>query len=216
MRGVLPRRWFVDPPPTDQPPSLLQALLSGFGSAWAAMYALVTRVELLSRIATATGVFLDIVSVDFFGSVLPRRPGEADDPFRLRIQQELFRPRTTRSSLDLVLNELTGRPPTIFEPVRPADTGGYGIVDIGYWVGGGVGYSVAGGWGNLALRHNSFVTVQRPLGVGIPDLAGYNTGGYSYYGDPFMVATPVTDANIFAAIVAVLPAGHIAWVRIEG
>jgi hypothetical protein len=30
------------------------------------------------------------------------------------------------------------------------------------------------------------------------------------------VATPVTDMDIFTAIVGVLPAGHIAWVRIEG
>ena len=208
MLVVLPGRWFSDPALTPQTPTLLQALLSGFGVAWSAMYTLVLQVETLARLATVFGPFLDMASVDFFGSSLPRRPGEPDGPFRLRVQQEMLRPRATRSALSVVLTELTGQTPTIFEPVRPADTGGYRV--------GGVGYAVAGGWGNLGLRNNSFITVQRPIGVGIPLLAGYGTGGYSYYGGVLMVATPVPDPDIFAAIVGVLPAGHIAWVRIEG
>ncbi len=208
MIMVLPSRWFSDPAPAGQTPTLLQALLSGFGFAWSQIYALVTQVELLSRLATVFGLFLDLASVDFFGSGLPRRPGEPDSLFRARIRQELLRPRATRSALSLVLSQLTGQLPGIFEPIRPADTGGYNV--------GGVGYSVAGGWGNLGLRHASFVTVQRPIGVGIPLLAGYGTGGYRYYGDASMVATPVTDSDIFAIIVGVLPAGHTAWVRIKG
>ena len=205
MMVVLPRRWFCDPAPT---PTFLQAFLSGFGVAWSAIYTLVSQVQTLARLATVSGPFLDMASVDFFGSSLPRRPGELDGPFRARVQQEMLRPRATRSALSLVLVELTGQTPIIFEPVRPADTGGYSV--------GGVGYSVAGAWGNLGLRNNSFITVHRPIGVGIPLLAGYGTGGYSYYGGVIMVATPVTDMDIFTAIVGVLPAGHIAWVRIEG
>jgi hypothetical protein len=207
MLVVLPTRWFSDPALAPQS-TLLQALLSGLGVAWSAIYTLVSQVQTLARIATVFGPFLDMASVDFFGSWLPRRPGEADVPFRLRVQQEILRPRATRSALTLVLTELTGRKPTIFEPVRPADTGGYAA--------GGVGYAVGGAWGNLGLRHNSFITVQRPLSEGIPLLAGYGTGGYSYYGDFSMLATPVSDLDIFTAIVRVLPAGHIAWVRIEG
>jgi hypothetical protein len=208
MLVVLPRRWFSDPAPAGQTPTLLQALLSGFGFAWSQIYTLVAQVELLSRLATVSGSFLDLASVDFFGAALPRRPGESDPLFRLRIQQEMLRPRATRSALSLVLSQLTGQAPSIFEPVRPADTGGYRV--------GGVGYAVAGGWGNLSLRHASFVTVARPIGVGIPLLAGYGTGGYQYYGDVSMVATPVTDSDILAAIVGVLPTGHTAWVRITG
>jgi hypothetical protein len=215
MLVILPRRWFSDPAPAPQTPTFLQALLSGFGVAWQAIYVLVTQVRTLSRIATVSGSFLDMASVDFFGSSLPRRPGEPDLQFVLRVQQEMLRPRATRAALNLVLTELTGQAPVIFEPVRPADTGGY-YADEGGVYSGALAYSVAGGWGNLGLRHNSFVTVQRPPGVGIPLLAGYGTGGYQFYGDPSMVETPVTDANIFQAIVGVLPAGHIAWVRIEG
>jgi hypothetical protein len=215
MLVVLPRGWFSDPAPAPQTPTLLQAVLSGFGVAWEAIYALVAQVQTLTRIATVFGSFLDMASVDFFGSSLPRRPGEPDAQFRLRVQQEMLRPRATRAALSLVLTELTGRAPIRFEPVRPADTGGY-YAESGGYHSGALAYSVAGGWGNLGLRHNSFITVQRPLGGGIPLLAGYGTGGYLFYGDTSMVETPVTDASIFAAIVGVLPAGHIAWVRIDG
>ena len=208
MLVVLPRRWFSDPAQATQTSTFLQALLSGFGVAWSAMYLLVCQVQILSRLATVFGAFLDMASVDFFGAALPRRLGEADGPFRARVGQEMLRPRATRSALSLVLSELTGQTPVIFEPVRPSDTGGYAA--------GGVGYSVAGGWGNLGLRHHSFITVQRPIGVGIPLLAGYGSGGYLYYGDFSMLATPVPDRDIFTAIVRVLPAGHIAWVRILG
>ena len=208
MLVVLPRRWFCDPAPVGQTPTLLQAMLSGFATAWSAIYLLVTQVLLLARIATVSGIFLDMASADFFGAGLRRRPGESDAQFRMRVQQEMLRPRATRSALSVILAQLTGQAPGIFEPVRPADTGGYSV--------GGVGFSVAGGWGNLGLRHASFVTVHRPLGAGIPLLAGYGTGGYLYYGDMSMVAIPVTDSDILAAIVGVLPVGHTAWVRIEG
>jgi hypothetical protein len=208
MLSVLPGRWFADPTVSPQAPTLLQALLAGFGTAWAAIFLLITQTELLARIATVFGPFLDMASTDFFGLLLPRRPNESDAHFRVRFQQELLRPRATRSALILALTELTGRAPAVFEPVRPADTGGYTI--------GGVGYCVAGAWGNLSLRHNCFVDALRPLGTGIANFAGYGTGGYLYYGDLSMVATPVTDADIYATVLAVLPAGQTAWVRIEG
>ena len=118
MLTVLPRRWFSDPAPAGQPTTLLQALLSGFAVAWSAIYLLITQVQRLSRLATVCGSFLDLASVDFFGSSLPRRPGELDAQFRLRVQQELLRPRATRAALSLALTELTGQTPTIFEPVR--------------------------------------------------------------------------------------------------
>ncbi len=208
MLAVLPNGWFADPAPPSQTPTYLQAVLAGFATAWAAIYNLITTVQLLARLATVSGPFLDMASVDFFGNGLPRRPQESDTAFRLRLQQELLRPRATRSALSLSLTELTGTPPTIFEPARPADTGGYST--------GGLGYSVAGGWGNLALHYASFVTVVRPAGGGIANFAGYGTGGLLYYGDLSMVTTPVTDADIYAAITAILPAGYTAWTRITG
>jgi hypothetical protein len=209
MLQVLPVRWFADAPP------IASAVLAGFGSAWAFIYGLIGTVRLMARIATATGPFLDLISIDFFAAGLPRRSGETDAAFLLRIQQEMLRPRATRAALHTALTELTGQAPVIFEPVRPADTGGYTVGGVGYAtptsgsvVGGG------GGWGNLQLRHQSFITVLRPLGEGIAYLAGYGTAGALAYGDLSMVATPVTDAQIFAQVTAVVPAGHLAWVRL--
>jgi len=206
MLVVLPSRWFSDPALPPAAPTLLQALLAGFATAWAAMFTLLTDVQLLARLATVYGPFLDMASVDFFGNGLPRRPQEQDAAFRTRIRQERLRPRATRSALVLALTELTGQAPGIFEPVRPADTGGYTV--------GGVGYGVAGGWGNLALRHTSFIDAFLPVGTGIAYFAGYGTGGYLYYGDLSLVATPVTANDIYAEIAAIIPAAHTAWVRI--
>lgn len=206
MIAVLPRGWFADASVPPQPATLLQAVLTGFGTAWSAIYDLIADVRLLNRLATVFGPFLDLASADFFGSGLPRRPQESDTDYRLRIKDELLRPRATRSALALALTELTGTLPVIFEPARPADTGGYSV--------GGVGYAVAGGWGNLALSYACFVTAFRPVGSGIANFAGYGTGGYSYYGDISMVATQVTDSDIYAEVAAILPAGYVAWTRI--
>jgi hypothetical protein len=208
MLAVLPNGWFASATEGPQQPIYLRAVLAGFGTAWAAIYTLIADVILLSRLTTVYGPFLDMASVDFFGDGLPRRVQETDAEFRLRLRQALLRPRATRSALSLALTELTGHVPTIFEPSRPGDTGGYDS--------GGLGYSVAGGWGNLELRYQSFVIVNRPSAGGIANFAGYGTGGYSYYGDLAMVNVPVTDAEIYAAVTGILPAGYLAWTRIMG
>jgi hypothetical protein len=208
MLAVLPNGWFGGPATPPQQPTYLQALLAGFGTAWSAIYALITDLKLLARLATVYGPFLDMASVDFFGPSLPRRPQETDTEFRVRLQQALLRQRGTRSALVIALEELTGNTPSIFEPARPDDTGGYAS--------GGVGYSAAGGWGNLDLPYQSFVMVERPSAGGIANFAGYGTGGYSYYGNLDMITIPVTDSDIFATVSAILPAGYIAWTSIRG
>jgi hypothetical protein len=202
MQLVLPTRWFADSSPTTQ------AVLGGAGTAWSWTYGLIQTVRMLARIATSSGIFLDLISTDFFATSLPRWPSEGDAGFLARIQNEMLRPRATRAALALALTQLTGRAPVIFEPVRPEDTGGYTL--------GGVGYGVAGGWGNLSLRHASFVTAWRPLGSGIADVAGYGTGGPLAYGNLSQVAVPVSDSSIFAQAAAVIPVGHTAWMRLEG
>ncbi len=201
MRQVLPVRWFADVAP------FANAVLCGLAAAWEAIYLLIITVRAQARIATATGSFLDLISTDFFGFALPRWTHESDHSFEQRMHAELLRPRGTRAALAHALLGLTGRHAQIFAPVRPKDTGGYSA--------GGVGYGAAGGWGNLALRHASFVTAFRPVGAGIAYLAGYDTGGVLAYGNLSMVATQVSDAQIAASVAAVLPVGHTAWLRIE-
>jgi hypothetical protein len=201
MRATLPAGWFGDISPN------LQAVLSGFGSAFSSCYDLIQYTISQSRILTAISSFLDLVAADFFGSGLARFPGESDTSLRSRILAALLQPRATRSALINVLQRLTGRIPIVFEPARPQDTGSY--------THGGAGYCVGGGWGNLELQFQFFVTAFRPTGGGIAQLAGYSVGGIPVYGDLSMVAAQVSDSAILAAVAGIVPTCTIAWTRIS-
>jgi len=207
IKAVLPIRWFPDTTP------VLDGLLTGLAWAWAWIYSLLTYVRTQTRIATATDVWLDIIANDFFGSRLERRAGQDDDAFRLLIQSNLLREHGTRQAIISAVQDLTGRTPAIFEPMRTTDTGGYAI--------GGVGYGAAGGWGSMALPFQCFVTAYRPSGSGIALVSGwgdsmgaYGTGAIEY-ASLAMVQGQVTDNDISAAIADVLPVASIAWTRIQ-
>lgn len=201
LRAVLPRGWLGDIAP------ISDTVLSAFGAAWEIVFALIATLRSLSRIKTAYGPFLDMISTDFFAAGLVRQSGESDASFITRIGYELLRSRATRQAVDTALWQLTGRRPAIVEPARAIDTGSYNR--------GGVGYGVAGAWGSLLLSNACFVTAFRPHGVGIAELAGFGTGGPIVYGNLAMVATSVSDQSIYASIAKVLPLGCTAWVRIS-
>lgn len=200
LRAVLPRGWFSDVAP------VLDGVLSGFGTAWSGMYGLLRFAQAQSRIGTASGAFLDLIAEDFFGAALGRFSGEADTPFRRRIGREILRERGTRQSLLDALLDLTGRPAVVFEPARPADTGGYSS--------GALGYNVAGAYGSLSLPFQCFVTARRPLGMGIPLVGGYSGPGPLVYASMGWIGAEVSDSDILTTIVGVMPAGSIAWARI--
>ena len=200
LRGVLPQSWLADETP------VLDAVLAGLAGAWSVLYSLLQLVSAQARIATASDQFLDMVSTDFFGTSLPRRTGELDVAFRGRIDRELFRERGTRVAIVDVLVDLTGRPPSIFEPARAMDTGAWSTASMGY--------GVAGAWGSLSLPYQCFVTAYRPIGSGIAMVGGYSTAGVHEYADLAWVVVPVTDADIYAAIASVMPVATIAWTQI--
>jgi hypothetical protein len=200
LKAVLPTRWFPDETP------VLDTVLAGLAAAWTSLYTLLAAVGLQSRIATATGMFLDGASADFFGSRLARRTGELDDPFRVRIRQELVREHATRAAVTSVVTDLTGWTPTIFEPARVSDTGGYTTPAFAY--------GAAGAWGNLNLPFQVFVTARRAQGTGIANLAGYGTPGPLARASLASAAGQVTDADIYAAIASVMPTATRAWTRI--
>jgi hypothetical protein len=210
LRGVLPARWHAEVNGT------LDAVLAGLAEGWAWVHGMVAAVRAQARIATASGRTLDMAAEDYFGPRIRRRAGQGDAAFRAAILRELLRARATRPALEAALTDLTGRPPRIFEPRRPADTGGWGA---------GCAWGAAGGWGSLALPHQVFVTAWRPLGEGIAGIAGWGAGGAwgggvaapgtAAWASLSMLQGQVTDADIRAAVVAVLPAGARAWVRIE-
>jgi hypothetical protein len=200
LKAVLPTQWFPDNTP------VLDTLLLGLATASSSLYVLLTAVQLQTRIATATGQFLDGASTDFFANRLPRRNTESDDTFRLRIRQELVREHATRASVVSVVSDLTGNAPSIFEPARVSDTGGYAT--------GGSAYGNAGAWGSLSLPFQILVTVKRAQGVGIANIAGYGTGGPLARASLSAAAGQVTDSDIYAAIASVMPTSTRAWTRI--
>lgn len=206
LKGLLPP-WFGDAS------RLVDSVLSAFSTIQAFLYDAIQFTKLQTRIKTATGGWLDLIAADFFGSGAARSLGQSDTSFRSVIIANLLRERGTRRALSQVVTDITGAAPQIFEPERISDTGAYRAPNIGY--------GVAGRYGSMLLPFQTFVTAQRPIGSGIPLIAGYNipSGGYSTpsraaYASTSMILDVVTDADIMSAIDGVKPAGTIVWVRI--
>lgn len=206
LKGYLPRGWFGDETP------ILDAVLAGLASVFAPIYALYLYAKAQTRISTATDGWLDLIANDFYGTSLLRKTNQSDDNYRSAILINLFRERGTRKAVSDVLTQLTGHEPIIFEPGRPADTGGYDA--------GGVAYDVAGGYGDI-LTAQAFVVAYRPAGTGIPLASGYDmpAGGYDVgqieYIDDTMYGGPASDDDIYAAVNSVRPIGVTLWVRID-
>lgn len=208
LHRLIPNGWF-----TVGASPLFDGMLSGIANTLAFIYSLLAYLRLQMRIATATDGFLDLIAVDYFGNQLVRANSQTDDSFRARIIASILRERGTRKSVVDVLTQITGRAPVIFEPARPLDTGVYG--------GPGLAYNTVGGYGSTSLPYQAFVTAFRPLGQGIPNIAGYNipTGAYSTgsqaeYASLAMI-NGITDADLFAAVESVRPAGYTLWVQIS-
>lgn len=199
--------WFGDSNP------VLAALVSAFSAAWSFVFGLYVYAKAQTRITTASDGWLDLIGQDFFGAAMRRAPGQTDASMRARILANMFRERGTRAGMISVLTQLTGTAPTIFEPLRPADTGVYG--------GPLLGYSIAGGYGSMSLPFQAFVTVNFLPGIGTPQVAGYRiqTGGYSTpsrleYASLSSVSDRASLNDIYAAIDAVKPVGTIIWTAV--
>lgn len=207
LKSVLPARWFGDVTP------ICDALLNGLANAWSSLFGLLQVTGLQARMATATGIFLDIASTDFFGSTMPRRVSESDAAFSLRLRTNVLAERATRAGLSSALLNLTGRAPEIFEPLNADDTGGYNS--------GTLGYGVAGGYGSRSLPFQFFVTAYRPDASPISNASGYGVGpgGYNtapmFYADLENLPGSITDADIYASAAAVLPTAYTGWMNIS-
>jgi hypothetical protein len=206
IKSVLPTNWFCDTSPN------LDALLAGLGSIWSGLYSLLRSVRLQARIATASGVFLDIAAQDYCGDKLSRRAGEADYPFSLRIRANLLAPHATREALVEVLLQLTGRHPKIFEPTNSSDTGGYNTSTLGY--------NTTGGYGSMMLPYQVFVTAYRPNSTPVSNAGGYNMGPGGYNNAPMFYIESIdttgvlNDVEIYAAITETLPVNAVAWTHL--
>jgi hypothetical protein len=115
--------------------------------------------------------------------------------------------------------------------INPPLITGYGGSIGGYGVG-GLAYVLpsppygqsagAGCYGSLSYPNQIFVTAYRPMGGGIPNVSGYGTPGGGYGVGAFayvslgQVASPVSDAEIYATVAATTAAGVVPWTAIQG
>lgn len=139
LRLTLPTGWFpVSPPlPAISVTPVLDGLLAGLARAWSFCFGLLNFTASQTRLGTAFGIFLDMMSIDFFGSHLPRKSEELDETYRRRISVSLISQRGTRQDVCQAVAAVTLSTPTVCEPTRGADCGGYaGLTKPG--VGGGL------------------------------------------------------------------------------
>lgn len=200
LAAGLPARWFPSPSP------VLDGLQAGTAWAYNSAYNNLTFVASQTRIKTASGVFLDIISADFFGTSLPRLQNESDEPFRARILANLFAKGPRRQDMVNVLTLLTGKAPTIFEPSNTTDSGGW---DGAFYL------DAAGGWGD-PRPYQAFLTVYRP-DTALVSLAEWDAWRLAWdaYG-AWSDASPdaITDAALIAAVESTRALGITVWMRI--
>lgn len=206
LQRWLPQGWFPNDAGTR-----IYAILSGFASVFATIYAGIAYALLQTRIATATDGFLDLASSDFFGTNLPRLTAEGDPSFSLRIRNEVLRPRLTRAAIDKLLFDLTGQHPTITELANGNDClslrGPYGLRV-----------------GSMGSRSWPFTVFIKTTHAGV---FGINTGGLRnpnaalrvptfVYTDPSMTTgTGLTDTQLLDALDRIRAAGVTFWVWIQ-
>jgi hypothetical protein len=84
----------------------------------------------------------------------------------------------------------------------------------------GLAYGQTGGWGNLNLPLQFFISVKRPAAPGVAMLAGYGitTGAYGAgsisYVDLSGLPGQVTDHDIRSTLLNLLPVNAVAWLQI--
>ena len=215
IRSVLPKRWFGEQSPN------LQSVLTGMATPWVWLYGVIGYVVDQTRLSTATEEWLDLIANDYFGDFLKRKANEADASYRSRIKLALLQEAATRTGISAGVKALTGVAPVIFEPGNCMDSGGYGSLSLGSnAVGSGMAYGLVGGWGNLQMPLQFFITVTRPPTTGLDSIAGYGTSsgaygrGESSYVDLALLPGQITDADIQATICRLLPVNATAWLRI--
>lgn len=192
LRSLLPARWFPDPgsAPT------LEAVLGGFGSAWAAVFGQILFAQAQTRLRTVSGGFLDMAAADFRGTALRRRPNESDDKLRARLLP-VFREHATREALGARLLRATGTTPWIFEPSCPADTGAYSA-------GPGRAPGAIGSGGAAPVRSTavSSPVAGSPVYLHAAPLSGDNNVGF------FRTPAAVPGTLLTATVSVWLPSGY--------
>lgn len=210
---LIPKRWFAWKPPN------YAALTGGLSdlASWCHGWTVYAKAQ--SRLATAYGIWLDILAYDFLRRQLMRN-GSQDDAFRALIRVTILQERVTRAGMISALTTITGKVPWVFEPWNSYDTGAYSSRAKGKKYG-SMGYGVGrGGYGNMRLPGQVFLHVYRSASSGVPGVAGYGSsiGGYGVgrieYIGRNTVLTGVTNEIIYQVINQTKPTGSTCWVAI--
>lgn len=219
VKKLLPKRWFAWTAPNRD------AIIGGLSDSAAFYKSFIDYARLQTRLATVTGIWLDIFSFDYLGRYLYRN-GAIDSAFRLIVQATILQERVTRAGMVSAISKLVGIPPQIIEPWNPNDCGGYGIRNVGY--------GRAGAWGSIALQNQVFIKISRSglAPSGVPSINGYggwNSGyaspatsaiiltsttfGSAEYVGSAVAQIGITDDIIEQIIGATRPTATIAWIR---
>jgi hypothetical protein len=223
VKQLIPFRWFKWTAP------MRDAVLGGLADSAAWCYQWIVFDRRQSRIATSTGIFLDIISYDFLRRHLPR--GQMDDnTFRARILATILQERVTRKGMVSALTNFVGTTPNIFEPWNTGDAGAWSGRTVAQashglfaWANAS-GAGGAGGWGSTDLPAQCFINLTRSKFSGVPNVAGWSStghlsglGGWGVGSIELIGASisqvGVTDPMIYDTINTTRPTGSICWTR---
>jgi hypothetical protein len=203
-------RWFGTVSPN------LDALLQGTAETDSTNYSQITYSNQQTRIATATGDALDLISKDYFGYQLPRHHDENDASYKNRIYANLIQELATRNGMITVLTKLTGNVPTVIEGWNTLDIGAY---DQSLY------YDIYGGLG-LIEPYTAVIYVTSPQPEGFVYIGGYDQtewGGFGYdfnfnnaYIDSSEEIIEVSNKDIFEAVERTKVYGTHIYLYIDG
>jgi hypothetical protein len=182
LADLYPNHWLNSA--AKEPGGVAFALFSAYASQLAFIMLQLHYAWMAGRLGTSQGEQLDLFSQDYFGTILPRLPGENDDHFRTRIQALLFQPKVTRAAIANAIVFFTGGTVRMIEPWNPSDTGYYGITGANPpTVGSFYDYDteqVPSLWGDPGLRYQGFIQIELPPAQGNNcPIWGYDAGaGY--------------------------------------
>lgn len=173
---------------------------------------------------------LSLFAQDYIG-YFPQLANEPNENYKKRIQSNLLRPRATRQAMYDSLLEITGFAPTIFEPWRPLDCGGYGGRSSKNY---SMFYGRKGKYGSRYYPYQCFIDVTIPIAQSMGSYPGYwgqstsepypEVGAYSgqagvnnvmWYGGRSLIQELITSSQVYALINSTKVFGTTCWVAIH-
>jgi hypothetical protein len=212
MAAMFPNGWASN---TDKSPGgVLYGLFASIGGGLTFEVGALTYALGATRIQTAINGALDLASLDFLGTRLPRNPGETDASYEVRVQAALLPPGATRAAVTAAVKAATGYAPRVIEPWRPADTGVWGRF---FW---NVDTPTTPfRWTNSGMSFQGFIecVLPQPAFLGGNAAPCYDSNFYwGVAGSSFInpsASTPLGAAVVYDAINLVKVYGTTVWVK---